>query len=89
MSLIHNDSMILISLRFHSLRKENILFQVSLMSQYVFRIADLLICLEVTYPDTNIKSVTKFYPKSIIKGKITKLELIHDDADLLVSSSDG
>ncbi|GES75751.1 TBC1 domain family member 31 isoform X2 [Rhizophagus clarus] len=27
--------------------------------------------------------------KSIIEGEITKLELIHDDADLLVSSSDG
>ncbi|RIA93430.1 WD40-repeat-containing domain protein [Glomus cerebriforme] len=27
--------------------------------------------------------------KSIIEGEITKLKLIHDDADLLVSSSDG
>uniref|UniRef100_U9UBQ7 Uncharacterized protein n=1 Tax=Rhizophagus irregularis (strain DAOM 181602 / DAOM 197198 / MUCL 43194) TaxID=747089 RepID=U9UBQ7_RHIID len=40
--------------------------------------------------DFNTKNLIRnISPKSIIKGKITKLELIHDDADLLVSSSDG
>ncbi|PKK62739.1 hypothetical protein RhiirC2_789916 [Rhizophagus irregularis] len=40
--------------------------------------------------DFNTKNLIRnISPKSIIEGKITKLELIHDDADLLVSSSDG